>query len=178
MRKILLFIFIPIHLFSQDSSSNKKALTKLETLSNQQGTIIKKEFMDLGNFAGMNVELLTITDQVKGNSKTGIKFSNSERIGYSSREYSSFLDGDEINGLLKFLDFIQTLSDPVTVYTEFNYQSRGDFKVFAYRKPGAKLWTEGAYADKSYSGSYLELKQKEVASLTQALLSVKSKLNE
>ena len=43
------------------------------------------------------------------------------------------------------MEFINGLTGTVSVYTEYDYLTTGDFKAFAFLEEGKKEWTGGVY---------------------------------
>ena len=177
MKKTILLLLFPIHLFSQDTTSANGRMTHLTAMANRVNVVVKNEYTELGTFSGLRIQLLVVTDQSINKSASGIKIVLKNKAAGDSPGYFSYVDGEDIGGLVKFLKDIQNLKDPVTTYTGYNYSCRGDFKVFATRKPGEKEWTKSVYVDRDYPESLLELTPETASVLIEALISAQSKLN-
>jgi hypothetical protein len=155
--------------FSQDTS-NRTPQTKIEQMAQRQGVVIKKEFNRLGEVSGLAIDLLTISE-VNSNqavSLKGVKFSTYSSIGSSSYERSSYVDAEEINGVITFIEFARQLTTAPNIYTEYVYTTKGDFKAVLYTGSSmwnGKLngeWTLAVYGDKYYSGSSRAISKKQI----------------
>lgn len=142
-------------------------------MSSRQGIVIKKEFNKLGTVNGVNVDVLTVSD-INSNKETslkGVKFSTYQSIGSglssSSYERSSYIDAEEIDGVITFLEFVRQLSSTPSIYTEYVYTTKGDFKAVVYTETNwsNKLsgnWILVVYGDKYYSGSAEKIQKKNI----------------
>jgi hypothetical protein len=177
MKKILLLIFIPFQVFCQNTTSNSNPGSPMKTISNSEGVILKEEHSLFGSVGNkFKINIITLSDLDKHDSTSGLRFIMSDKKSWSSTGYSSFADIDELNGLLKFLDFVKDLPAPVNKSTGYAYITSGNFRVSAFIDAGETRWRYGVFIDKNYSESFLELEVKEFAAFTQLLISAKSKL--
>lgn len=176
MKKIFLLLFIPFHLFSQDNSSLVKPISKVMAMYNREGTILKQELIPFESVGVSKINLLVITDQIKKESISGIKFVYPVSGSGGTRQYSSVMDAEEISGLIQFLEFIKGLSGTVSVYTEYYFLTSGDLKALAFLEAGKKEWTRGVYIDKDVPGSYVVLSPKEITDLNKVLQSAQNRL--
>lgn len=182
---VLIFLVLTISVFAQNDTASRKPQTKIEQMALKEGAVIKKEFHDLGNINGVQVDLLTVTEVNGDQSITlkGVKFSTYSSLGSSSYERSSYIDADEINGVLKFVDFVRQINIMPEVYTEYVYNSKGDFKAATYtaKKFGSnKLsgdWVLVVYGDKYYSSSAKYIPQKYINDFYTILTRAKDLLN-
>jgi sulfatase maturation enzyme AslB (radical SAM superfamily) len=179
MKKVLLLILIPLHLFSQDTPSNNNSISNLIAISSLKGTKVKQELTYLESVGNKyHINLIELTDQDKHNSASGIKFTTPNEP-WGTIGYSSFADADEIGGLVSFLDFVKTLSKAVTDktrMTEYSYTTSGNFRVCAILDFGESQWRKGVYVDKNYGNTFIELDSKEFLDFYNILVSAKSKL--
>lgn len=142
MKKLFLALalIIPTIGFSQTAETPKPApSTKLEAFSGRTGIVAVKGFTELGVISGIGgkVEIDVREFRDASNPKStiyGASFQVKE-IGRLERENTSFIDEDEMDGLLKGLDYIQGIKRDVTTLSNFeaSYRTKGDlsFTVFS-----------------------------------------------
>jgi len=100
MKKILFTIFILSSLttFSQDLKKDLE-ITKSDKFSQRSGTLLQKDFIDLGSVGGTEVKILKIKDLNNNESNSSVRF---EKQGYGtySDTYINAIDKDEVDGLI------------------------------------------------------------------------------
>ena len=176
MKKILLLIFIPFQVFSQNASSNSNPGSPMKTISNSEGVILKEEHSLLGSVGNkFKINVITLSDLDRHDSTSGLRFIMSDKKSWPTVGYSSFADINEINSLLKFLDFIKALPAPVIEGTGYSYITSGNFRISAFIEPGDARWRYGVFIDKNYSESFLELDAKELVAFSQLMVSANSR---
>lgn len=181
-----LLLLLCASLLAQDTTV-RKPQTKIEEMSLRQGVVLKKEFNKLGSVNGIDVELLTVSE-VNSNQATalrGIRFSVMSRIGSglssSTFERHSYIDAEEINGLITFVEFVRQLNTAPSFYTEYVYTTKGDFKAVAYTDTNwsGKLngeWKLIVYGDKYYSNSGITLSKKQIEEFYNILIKARDLL--
>jgi hypothetical protein len=178
MKKILLLIFIPFQVFSQNASSNSNPGSPMKTISNSEGVILMEEHSILGNVGNkFKINIITLSDLDKHDSTSGLRFIMSDKKSWPSTGYSSFADVVELKGLLNFLDFVKVLPAPVNKSTGYAYITSGNFRVSAFIDAGETRWRYGVFIDKNYTESFFELDAKEFLTFYQLLVSANSKLS-
>jgi hypothetical protein len=177
--------------FCQDSLSIKTPNTELERVQVKIGAVLKKEFIEVftykpkGLFSSDNfdVNILNLTDASTGFIVSGLAISTVDLgTSYQSVEtYSSFIDLDEIPGLLRFIDLLEKQqSDKPVNYTEYVFNSK-DLQLYSYynTKPIGKKqqpgWTYVLKADRYYSRSAVSVDLKIFIDLRDAIINSKSK---
>lgn len=169
---------------AQDSL-RKNPNTALEKAQIKVGAIIKKEFLDLysdkrkglgGSITNWSVQILNITDASSGEQFSGLYFEKPDE--YSTR--TGFIDGDEIPGLLKFVDYLEkTQTEHPQNYTEYTFNSN-DIQVYAYYALEAYSkkrlgWNYGIKIDKYFSNSSLSVDLKTLTDLRDNIAKSKDK---
>lgn len=159
--------------FAQVKPTPEKS--KLENFSLKTGSLIKKEFIDIGTVAKVEVRVLKITDLVANTSITGIKLQTTVYKSYGSDTKACFLDSDEIDGLLKSGNMLLgTLSGPADNYTEYIFSSRDGFQAGAYQ--AKREWKYFLQMDRYDSGSSVWLEKEDFQKLLDLLTQAKAKL--
>lgn len=171
-------IHFPFPALAQDSS-RQLIKTNIEKISLKTGAIIKKEFFNYNTIKGLRIDLVRLTDIEKDLITSGLRFEATIGSGiYSSPSYyTAFVDKEELDGLVKFFDFISSLSEVPQTYTEYKYATKGDFYAFAYIEPkDSKEWTYGLNLTYS-SKSSVWLKKKDLPQFVDAIKRIRVDLN-
>jgi hypothetical protein len=163
MRKYLLIalavLFLaPIVSFAQvkEEEKAKEPPTKLEAFLAKKGTLIVKDFYELGELRGlgkMQLNALIIYEPGMENTKIrGMRVEITEAGSYG-RSNTSFLDLEEVESLSKAIAYMADLAEKWKginreAYTEVIYATKGDFNVGFYQK-GSEM---RAFASSGYIG--------------------------
>lgn len=142
----ILIILCSLGTFGQ--SEPKELLSKAEKFSTQAGTLIKKEFLDIGSVNKAEIKVVRFTDLISMDSVSAVRFEYKVASSYSTDTKLASLDSDEIEGLITSLKTIQNrifALSPET-YTEVTYRSRGGFEAGCF-------WSKNAWS------AYLKLEQ-------------------
>ncbi|MBK8309573.1 MAG: hypothetical protein IPL04_00515 [Chitinophagaceae bacterium] len=163
-------------------------LTELGKVELRVGSIIKKEFIEVyknspkglfTTYGEIQVQIVNITDASTNITLSGLKFSTP--IVFS--KLSSFIDLEEVPGLLQFIDFLNKneIEKPEN-YTEYIFNSK-DFQLYTYfsEDPGNKknlpYWHYGVKYEKYYSSSNNRIELKVLNEIKEAVISFKEKFN-
>lgn len=132
-----LFYFIALGL-----AQEKEPGTKIESILISKGSLLIKESLSLGEMKYGNIKFDALTIYEPGKEAQKIKGIRIE-VQRSGELYSSntaFLDLEEINNLLKSIDYMNNLilkwknEDRGNLYTEVQYLTKGDFKIGFYQQ--------------------------------------------
>jgi len=129
MKKVVIVIlFLTIHLAIGQKIEN---ISNAELFSSQAGTLIEKEFIDIGNVGKTKIQILKITDMISGKSIRSLRIEHKIKAGYSTETKIASLDSDEIEGLIKSINIIKEniFGSIANNYTEITFQSRSGFKA-------------------------------------------------
>jgi hypothetical protein len=144
MQKIFLaaLLSFPLICFAQEQADGTKTspATKLEAFSARTGIVIVKGYTSLGTVNGMgrvSIDVREFRDASNPKSaQYGVAFEVKES-GRLERENTSFIDEDEIDSLMRGLDYIGRIDRGVTTFGNFeaHYKTKGDlsFVVFSGR---------------------------------------------
>jgi hypothetical protein len=141
MKRLALSFVLSIPLLaSAQVADNAKTVptTKLEAFSARTGIVLVKGFTELGKIPGIG-GLLTISAREfrdASNPKLtvyGVAFEVKE-TGRLERENTSFIDEEEIDSLLKGLDYLQKINRTVTTFGTFEaeYRTKGDLEIAVF----------------------------------------------
>ena len=106
----------------------------------------------------------------------GVKITVTEG-GRLERESSSFIDADEVDGLLASLDYFAKVTKTVTKFENFEavFRTKGDFKILVFNNSEGGL---SASVDSGRFGStsvYMDLKK--LAAMRQIIVQAKSTID-
>ena len=139
MKRIAItLLLVPIFVFGQQvkDTAKKDGVTNIERFSERSGTLIQREFIDVGSIASSGflgsayrceVQLFITTDLINKITSKGVRFEYHYSGGKDTR--LGYLDADEIDETMKAIKIIQTeiLNKKVDNYTEVFFSSRGGF---------------------------------------------------
>ncbi len=128
--------------FSQEKKSEKQT-TQAEQFSSQAGTLIEKQFIDVGKVKGITIQVMKLKDLNSGTTKTALRFEYEYKSSYTSDTKIATLDLDEIDGLLKSMNNLKTnvFTSTRDVYTEVTFRSRTGFEAGAFYDINKSKWT-------------------------------------
>jgi hypothetical protein len=113
--------------------------TKLESFLATRGTLLVKDFYELGKISGMTMEAVVLTEPGQEDRRIrGMRIEIAE-IGRLERSDTSFLDMEEIESLSKALTYMSELASKWAgtekqEYTEVQFATKGDFRIGFYQR--------------------------------------------
>ena len=117
-----------------------EARTKLEALENDYERVLIKGFTQVATMrvrgANVRVDAVELKDSGSSMRATGIVIAMQEASGERPSENRSFIDYEEIDRLLKALDFSAKVNETVTKLSGFEarYRTLGDLQVVVFRQ--------------------------------------------
>ncbi len=131
MKKILFTIIIGFLTIITNAQEKENALSNAEIFSETTGTLIQKEFLDIGNLKKCNIQTIHFTDLISSKEKSAIKFEYEIAKGTSTKSKATYVDSDEVEMLLKSIKLMQDKinSKKPANYTEVYFRSRGGFET-------------------------------------------------
>ena len=178
MRKtILLFALVATTTISFGQTKEKE-LSQAEQFSATAGTLIEKQFVDIGKVKGISVQVMKLKDLNNSTSKSALRFEYEYKSSYTSDTKIATLDLDEIDGLIKSMNGLKTNVFPSTrdVYTEVTFTSRTGFKAGAYYDVDKAKWVAYMKLEKFDSNSQVYLTTEDFASMLTLIEQAKSKI--
>ena len=136
---LLLMCFV---LTSFSQVVKEKQLSNAEIFSAKAGTLIEKQFINIGKVKAVDVKILKLKDLNDGSSFSALRLEYEAVSSYSSDTKIASLDKDEIDGLIKSIKNLQTNIFNTTrdVYTEVTFKSRTGFECGAFYDVSKAKW--------------------------------------
>ncbi len=139
IKALFLILFIVTAVSAQDSQERQKEpATKVEQFQAKRGSVIILGFSPIGKLEDQygnmtSIEVREFTDAATGTKEYGVLVEIKE-TGRVERVQSSFVDTDELDSLIKGIEYIGRLDKSVTKLKDFqaDYKTRGDFTVSSY----------------------------------------------
>lgn len=156
--------------------SKEQELSNADKFSAKAGTLIQKEFLDVGTVSKAKISVIHYKDLISSETVSAVRFEYEVATSYSTDTKIASLDADEIDGLIKSIKLMQEkvfLSTP-TNYTEVTYKSRGGFEAGCYWSKGD--WATYLKLEKFDSKSYVFLKKDDFPILLSLLEKAKTML--
>lgn len=148
MRHIFLAVALamPFFAYAQEQAEQSKAppSTKLEAFSARTGIVVIKGYSSLGSVRGMGSVSIDVREfRDASNPKSvqyGVAFEVKES-GRLERENTSSIDEDEIDSLIRGLDYISKIGKEVTPFNEFeaHYKTKGDLSLIVFSGQGGEI---------------------------------------
>jgi hypothetical protein len=182
MKKVILILIIIAPFYSACSQTvkpdtdPKEQKSKAELFSNKSGSLIQKQFMDVGFLGGCLIQIAQFTDLIGGETTKAVRFEYAYSGTYSSDTKIGMLDIDEVDALIKSLNIIKDKIIPTTpkAYTEIQYRSRGGFQAGCFYSK--KEWSTFLKLERFDEKSYVFMKDGDIIQLLSILNDAKAKL--
>ncbi len=160
----------------QIAKAKDQELSNAGKFSDRSGSLIQREFIDIGTLKKCDIQIAIFTDLISGQKSTAVRFEYQYKSSYSSDTKVALLDGDEIEGLIKSIKIIQEKIFPTTAtnYTEVNFKSRSGFVAGCFSDK--KSWTTFMKLDKYDGNSYVFMEKEDLGKLLDLMQQAKSKL--
>lgn len=166
---------------AQDIKSDDNApKTKLEAFEAKTGSVLIKGIQEIGSVAyngSVIVSCREFTDAATGNKQYGIAIEVNES-GTMARSNATLIDYDEIDSLLKGIDYITKVDKSATTLSSFEaiYKTRGDFQVTTFSKKGGEIGV--AVQSGSIRTATAYLKVSHLSKVRELIENAKAKLDE
>lgn len=162
----------------QPAPAPQEPKTKLESFQRQTGTVVIKGFSEIGEVAklgSVSVICMEFTGATTGKRQIGIviEVKQSGRFENSDR---SFIDYDEVEPLLKGIDYIAKVKPDVTRLGNFEatYKTKGNFEATTFSSSGK---VEAAVKSGYLRGATAYLSLQQLAELRGVISQAKQKLD-
>jgi hypothetical protein len=138
----LLFVILSIQANAQQSQKEKNQ-TKADEFSEKSGTLMERQFIEVGKLKGVEIKILKVKDLVNNTGYSALRFEYEYKSSYSSDTKISAIDQDEIDGLVKSINALKTnvLNTTRDNYTEVTFKSRTGLEAGAYYSSDKQKWT-------------------------------------
>ena len=126
--------------FAQDQAEQRKApATKLEAFQSRTGVVLIRGYSTVGTLRALGGEVTVDAREFRDGSNpnspraTGISITVRE-AGRLERENTSYIDLDEIDSLLKGIEYISKVNKDVTKLAlfEVDYRTKGDLRITVF----------------------------------------------
>lgn len=180
MRKLTLtlamILMVTMTFAQQVGKVKEQNISNAEKFSDRAGSLIQKEFIDIGSLKKCDIQIARFTDLIGGQTSSAVRFEYEYKSSYSSDTKVALLDEDEIDGLIKSIKIIQgkVLPTTPTNYTEVSFKSRSGFMAGCFSEK--KSWTSYMKLDKYDSNSYVFMDKDDLSKLLELMEQAKLKL--
>lgn len=187
MKKFILSVLIITSTFSfaawaqESKETTQPPKTKLEQFSAKTGVVLIRGFQEIGTVKGLystsvTVEVKEFVNVSDGSKQYGITVKAQEK-GRLDKDHTSFIDYDEIDSLVKGIEYIKNVEPNVTQLKDFqaDYSTRGDLKVSTFSSDGKIL---SAVKSGIIGGVAVYLKIEELEELKNLIAQAKIKIDE
>ena len=171
----LAVLFLSVQAIAQTPAKDKEQ-SNAEIFSAKAGTLMQKEFIEIGTVKKAKVQVLYYTDLISNSKTNALKFEMDVVTSYSTDTKVAVLDVDEIDGLMKSIKLMQekVMITVPTNYTEVYYRSRGGFEAGCFTSKGA--WSCYLKLEKFDGKSYVWLEASDLTTLYGLLEQAKAKM--
>lgn len=158
----------------------EESKTKLEQFQAKTGSVIIMGFSQVGSVSGgmgsISVETREFTDAATGAKQFGAYIAVSES-GQYKKDAASFIDLEEIDSLVKGIEYIAGLTTAVTKLGSFQaeYRTVGDLMVSTYSDSKGEV--QAAVKSGRYGQATAYIKRNDLARFRELLLSAQAKLS-
>jgi hypothetical protein len=160
------------------SSAVSEPATKLEAFQSRTGIVRIKGYSEVATIKGVSIEAWEFRDAADPASRApGIVVEVKEYSSYgNSRENRAFVDADEIDSLLKGIDYISKVEKSVTKFSNFEaiYLTKGDLRITVFSNRNGKLQAAVDCGKIGKTTAFLELA--ELAKIRDAIALAQSQL--
>ncbi len=172
---LMMSVLFAAQIFAQ-TPTKEKEISNAEAFSAKAGTLMQKEFVEVGSLKKAKVQVLYYTDLISSVKKSALKFEVDVVTQYSTDTKVAVLDVDEIDGLMKSIKLMQekVMITVPTNYTEVYYRSRGGFEAGCFTSKGA--WSCYLKLEKFDGKSYVWLEAADLTTLYGLLEQAKTKM--
>lgn len=177
MKKMILLVMVVITSIAIGQTKEKE-LTQAEQFSSQAGTLIERQFVDIGVIKAVEIKVLKYKDLNAGTAKSALRFEFEYKSSYTTDTKIASLDADEIDGLIKSIKNLQAniFSTTREIYTEVTFKSRTGFEAGAYYSPEKSKWTTYVQLEKHDRNSMVFLSTEDFSSLLALIEQAKLKM--
>ncbi len=166
--------------FAQDQAGKAPA-TKLEAFQARTGVVLIRGYSTVGTLRGMGGEVTVDAREFRDGSSpnspkaTGISIAVKE-TSRLERENTSYIDVDEIDSLVKGIEYISKVSKDVTKLDlfEVDYRTKGDLRITVFNSPSGEISASVSSGTIGRTNAFIKLA--ELDRLRDLILVAKSKL--
>jgi len=178
--KIIVIIFFGLLLTSLAFSQtiDERRTTRAEQFGATAGVLIEKYFIDIGKVKGIKIQVMKLKDIHNRTSKAALYFFRDDEPLYKTGY--AFLDIDEVDGLIKSMNYIMTtvLTSTRNVDTQITFRSRTGFalSVSYFTDRTKPEWHILFEVEESNYESWVDFNTEDFASMLKLLVKAKTKM--
>ena len=135
---LLSFVVFLASVYGQDQTTEYE-LSNIEKLLSKSGTLVRKEFIEIGRVQTARVQALILTELITNAKMYGVRleYEHSNRLG-NNETRMAYLDQDEVDDLIKSIGILKSrvFNTAPDNHTEVAYSSRGGFELGCYLNKG------------------------------------------
>jgi hypothetical protein len=155
--------------------------TKLEAFEARTGAVIIRGFSTVGTIRGryetsVEIECKEFTDASSGKREFGVSI-EVKQAGRIERKDRAYIDYDEIDSLVKGIEYISKIEKSVTKLDQFqaDYKTKGELRVSTFSDDSGKIQT--AIHSGQFGGVTAYLSLEDLASFKKLVQQAKEKLD-
>ncbi len=156
---LLILFMAPLSLHAQNLNDQAQSpKTKLEQFVATQGAVIVRGYDEIGSAKGLyktsiNVEADEYTNVSTARKEYGITV---EVTGSDKKKDTSYIDYDEIESLIKGIDYLANVDKSTTGFSKFeaDYTTRGDLRISTFTMQDKILFAVTSGSSGSVSAYY------------------------
>ncbi len=158
------------------SDSKSKEISNAEKFSEKSGTLIQREFIDIGDLKKCKIQVAKFTDLLNNLKRSAVRFEYDYVSSYANDTKLALLDFDELDGLIKSIKIIQakTAQTSTKNYNKISYKSRSGFEAGCFSKNDN--WSIYLKLERFESKSYIFLDKEDLPKLLGFLEDAKEQL--
>ncbi len=103
-----------------------KEISNAEKFSDKAGTLMQKEFIDVGELKRCKIQIAKFTDLISDQKTSAVRFEYSYVSSYSSDTKLALLDLDEVDALINSLKLVQEKVLPTVSTSLLKYSYRSE----------------------------------------------------
>jgi hypothetical protein len=176
MKNLLVISIIITSLFNSFGQTKEQEISKADKFSSKAGTLIEKEFIDVGSVNKAKIRVIHYKDFISNDVLSAVRFELEVTSSISTDTKIASLDSDEIEGLIKSIKIMEdnVFNSKPTNYKEVTFKSRGGFESGCFWSKGE--WSTYLKLEKFDNKSYVFLKRNEYPELLSLIEKAKSML--
>ncbi|MEW7292196.1 hypothetical protein [Aquimarina sp. 2304DJ70-9] len=179
MKKIIPFILMILlsNIIISQGQKTEPNQSNAEIFSFRSGSLIEKQFKEVGKVGKTEIKIVKLTDMISGESVSSLRIQRAFIGKYNSDTKIASLDTDEIDALVKSIEIIQkqVFDFPPENYTEISFRSRSGFVAGCYWSKDS--WKPYIQIKKHDGKSLLTISKSDFLILLELLKQAKNELN-
>lgn len=154
---------------AQDATEAAKQppATKLEAFSARTGIVLVKGFSNVGMVPGMGRVSIDAREFRDASNPKSAQYGVAVEVkeaGRLERENTSYIDEDEIDSLIRGLEYISKIDRSVTAFSNFeaHYRTKGDLSMIVFSNRGGEVSLAVTSGRIGKTSAYLKLSDAEI----------------